>query len=265
MWPLTITVLVWLVDIASAHGRITRITTSSGDVYEGWNPESSSSLIPPSPLAAWSAANLGNIFVPPSQFNTTNITCHYNAVPGALHINTTAGDTLNLHWNEWPKSHVGPVLTYLAACNGNCAYAKKEELEWVKIDELAWLNSTDSKTLELGGTWATDVFIANNFSWVTTIPPVLSSGNYVLRQEIIALHTAEQLDGAQAYPQCVNLHVSQGNSTISKTLEGGTLGNKLYGMRDEGILVNVHGKIGGYNIPGPKLWEYAMPVRQPDQ
>ncbi|RMZ69847.1 glycosyl hydrolase family 61 [Pyrenophora seminiperda CCB06] len=265
MQLLTIAVLGWLMDIASAHGHVSQITTSTGEVYKGWDPESSSSLIPPSPLAAWSAANLGNIYVSPSQFNTTNITCHYNAVPGALHINTTAGDTLNLHWNEWPKSHVGPVLTYLAACNGSCAHAKKEELEWVKIDELAWLNSTDWSVLMLGGTWATDILIANNFSWTTMIPPVLASGNYVLRHEIIALHAAEQLDGAQAYPQCVNLHVSEGNSTAKESLKDGILGNKLYGMKAEGILVDVHKKMTGYKLPGPKLWKYAMPLRQPNQ
>ncbi|CAA9958938.1 Glycoside hydrolase family 61 protein [Pyrenophora teres f. maculata] len=264
MQLLTFAVLVWLVDIISAHGRVSRITASSGGVYEGWDPESSSSLIPPSPLAAWSAANLGNIYVPPSQFNTTNITCHYNAVPGALHINTTAGDTLNLHWNEWPKSHVGPVLTYLAACNGSCEHAQKDELEWVKIDELAWLNSTGWKILNLGGTWATDVLIANNFTWTAMIPPLLKSGNYVLRHEIIALHTAQRLDGAQAYPQCVNLRVSQRNVTM-KSLGDGMLGNKLYDMTDEGILVDVHRKIARYKIPGPKLWEYAMPLRQPNQ
>lgn len=156
-------------------------------------------------------------------------------------------------------------MTHIAKCNETCATANKNDLSWVKIDELGWLNSTGWEKMELGGTWASDVLIANNFSWVVQIPNVLAAGNYVLRHEIIALHVAEQLDGAQAYPQCLNLRVEQGESDQTKQLSGGVPGTKLYGERDEGILVNVHGKISGYKTPGPKLWNEAQPVRQPYQ
>lgn len=149
---LTGVALSFFFALASAHGRIAQITTSTGQVYKGWDAESSQSLTPPSPLAAWSAANLGNIFVPPSQFNTPNITCHFNAIPGALHVNTTAGDELQVKWNEWPVSHVGPVMTHIAKCNSSCAEVNKDDLLWVKIDELAWLNNTGADKLQLGGT-----------------------------------------------------------------------------------------------------------------
>lgn len=43
---------------------------------------------------------------------------------------------------------------------------------------------------------------ANNNTGSLTIPSDLKAGNYVLRHEIIALHSAGQEDGAQAYPQC---------------------------------------------------------------
>ncbi|KAF1935250.1 endoglucanase IV [Clathrospora elynae] len=251
--------------LVSAHGRITQITTSTGAVYPGWDPALAQSPTPLPPLAAWSASNLGNIFVRPSQFNNSDIACHDKAVPGALHINTTAGDTLKLQWNEWPMSHVGPVMTYLAACNGSCANVKKEALEWVKIEELGWLNNTGWYKMGLGGTWASNVLIANGFSWLAKIPDVLAEGNYVMRHEIIALHVADQVDGAQAYPQCVNLRVAKGKDTPEKKLEGGILGTKLYGMVDAGILVDVHKKIAGYKIPGPRLWVGATPLRQPSQ
>lgn len=211
--------------------------------------------------AAWSAENLGNIFVPPSQFNTSNVTCHFNSKPGALGINTAAGETLKLQWNEWPNSHVGPILTYLAACNGSCANADKNTLEWVKIDELGWINSTEAIP-GLGGTWASDVLIANNAAWTVRIPEQLAGGDYVLRHEIWALHVAEELDGAQVYPQCVNLRVEQGKN---ETLSGGVVGSKLYSMRDPGILVDVHGNVTHYDIPGPKLWSFAESYKQPGE
>jgi cellulase len=260
-----------LFRLISAHGRITRITTSSGVSYPGWDPASSSTLTPPGPLAAWSASNLGNIYIPPSQFTTSNITCHFNGLPGSLSIPVVAGKGIKLQWNEWPTSHVGPVMTYLAACNGSCTNIKdndvetfKDALQWVKIDELGWLNSTGWDILDLGGTWATNVLIFNDYSWVVRIPEGLKEGEYVLRHEIIALHVAERLDGAQAYPQCVNIRVEGGKEGEEK-LGGGVVGSRLYGMRDEGILVDVHKKIDAYKIPGPEVWSGASHVRQPNQ
>jgi cellulase len=242
-----------------AHGRITNITTSTGAVYSGWDPELALTNSSP-PLTAWSASNLGNIFVPPSSFNTSNITCHFNASPGLLHVNISEGDTLKLQWNEWPVSHKGPVLTYLAACDGPCEAATKEKLKWVKIDELGWLNSSGYEML--GGTWASDVLISNNFAWTVKVPEGLVAGGYVLRHEIIALHVADQVDGAQAYPQCFNIQV--GGSGWKK-VEGGVTGNMLYGIRDKGILVDIHKKIDGYEIPGPRLWGGATAVKQPNE
>ena len=87
----------------------------------------------------------------------------------------------------------------------------------------------------------------------------------MLRHEIIALHVAEKVDGAQAYPQCVNLRVERGIGGEGRRLEGGVKGEELYGSRDEGILVDVHRKIEGYKIPGPKVWAYATPFKQANQ
>ncbi|KAF2637155.1 glycoside hydrolase [Massarina eburnea CBS 473.64] len=254
-----------LIPTIAAHARVTKITTSKGVVYPGWDPEMALSSDPLPALAAWSASNLGNIFVQPSQFNTSDITCHYNSAPGSTHVNTTAGDTLKMQWNEWPVSHKGPVLSYLADCNGSCANANKETLQWVKIDEVGWLNSSGMAVL--GGTWASDVLIANNASWSVKLPERLEVGNYVLRHEIWALHTAEQVNGAQAYPQCVNLRVKRGavGDPEGVALGNGTVGSKLYGMNDKGIKVDIHNNLTGYAIPGPKLSSLATPVKQPNE
>ncbi|KAF2794198.1 lytic polysaccharide monooxygenase [Melanomma pulvis-pyrius CBS 109.77] len=260
MWPTNRIYFLAILPLVSAHGRITNITTSSGAVYTGWDPEMALKSTPAPPLAAWTSSNLGNIYVSPSSFNTSNITCHFDATPGALHVNTTAGDTLKLQWNEWPTSHKGPVLTYLAACNGSCANAAKDALQWVKIDQLGWLNSSGWEML--GGTWASDVLIANHFTWTVKVPEDLAAGSYVLRHEIIALHVANEADGAQAYPQCVNIKVEgAGNRQIN----GGVLGTLLYGEKDKGILVDIHGKIGGYEVPGPKMWSGASNMKQPNE
>jgi hypothetical protein len=148
------------------------------------------------------------------------------------------------------------VLNYLAACNGSCANAEKEKLEWVKIEESGWLNSTGWE-MGLGGTWASDVLIANAFTWTAKIPKTLVEGTYVLRHEIIALHVADQLDGAQAYPQCVNIRVvgDAKDNGEGVRIQGGVVGSQLYHPNDAGILVDIHKKIDGYDIPGPKIWD----------
>lgn len=249
--------------LVSAHGRITNVTTQTGAVYPGFDPD-----FPRSNIAAWTASNLGNIFVPPSDYKTSNITCHFNSKPGAASVSVTAGETIKLQWNEWPTSHKGPVLDYLAPCNGDCKNADKEKLQWVKIAQLGWLNSSGIQ--ELGGTWASDVLIGNpgGFTWNVKIPTTLREGDYVLRHEIIALHVAEDLNGAQSYPQCVNLRVARNRNVQNnavRRIEGGVLGHQLYGERDAGIYIDIHKKLTGYPIPGPAVWNGAEKIRQPGQ
>jgi cellulase len=103
--------------------------------------------------------------------------------------------------------------------------------------------------------------IANNNSWSVTIPSDIASGNYVLRHEIIALHSAEESDGAQNYPQCVNLMIT-GTGTATPS---GTLGTALYSETDAGILVNIYSSLSTYEIPGPTLYSGAISMSETQQ
>jgi cellulase len=150
-----------------------------------------------------------------------------------------------MEWNTWPSSHKGPVIDYLASCNGACSTVDKTTLEFFKIDEAGLISDTESP-----GTWATDNLIANNNSWAITIPTGIASGPYVLRHEIIALHSAGSTDGAQSYPQCINIEVTGGGSDVP----AGTLGEALYSETDPGILVNIYTTGLSYTIPGPTLY-----------
>jgi lytic cellulose monooxygenase (C1-hydroxylating) len=256
--------LACLLSLVSAHGRIVRIG-ADGKNYTGWDPASRLSGKTLPALAAWSADNLGNIFVPPDNFSEPDITCHFNATPGQAYVSVKAGDTIDLQWNEWPTSHKGPVITYLASCNGSCTSVDKHKLNFVKIDESGWINATDKLGIGLGGTWASDILIEQNFTWTVELSSELTPGNYVLRHEIIALHVANETDGAQAYPQCVNLMVQPSSQLVAKPVEDGATGGELaihfYKPTDPGILVDIHKPVmGKYDIPGPKLWKDAVPL-----
>jgi len=152
---------------------------------------------------------------------------------------------VTMEWNTWPSSHKGPVIDYLASCNGACSTVDKTALEFFKIDEQGLISDTTAP-----GTWASDDLISNNNSWVITIPTGIASGPYVLRHEIIALHSAGSIDGAQNYPQCINLEVTGGGSDVP----AGTLGEALYKDTDPGISVNIYTTGLSYVIPGPTLY-----------
>ena len=87
-----------------------------------------------------------------------------------------------------------------------------------------------------------------------TIPSSIAAGNYVLRHEIIALHSARTINGAQNYPHCINLKVT-GSGTDK--LSSGTLGTALYKPGQPGIEIDIYKPLQ-YQMPGPPLFKGGM-------
>lgn len=196
-------------------------------------------------VVGWSIpTDLDNGFVAPDAFSTNDVICHKVATPGQASAAVTAGNTVALEWTPWPTSHKGPITDYLANCNGPCESVDKTTLKWFKIDQGGHISGSNP------GTWATDSLIANNNTWTVTIPRDLKSGNYVLRHEIIALHAAGQANGAQDYPQCVNLVVTGTGSAAP----AGVAFPGLYTPTDKGILFDLYGTSTSYPIPGPAVY-----------
>lgn len=72
----------------------------------------------------------------------------------------------------------GPILGYVAACNGDCSKVVKTNLKWVKIQaEGIDFNSQ---------VWASQKLIDQGGKWTLPVPSWLAPGNYVFRHEIIA-------------------------------------------------------------------------------
>ncbi|KAF1362421.1 glycoside hydrolase family 61 protein-like protein [Lizonia empirigonia] len=145
------------------------------------------------------------------------------------------------------KSHKGPTIFYMAKVS-NAATASPSGLQWFKVAE---------DGLDSSGQWGVDRMI-NNGGWVDfTLPTCVAPGNYLLRAEIIALHSAGSTGGAQFYMGCAQLSVS-GSGTSS----GGTTVSfpGAYQANDPGILVNIYNNQGQpvgngqpYKIPGPAV------------
>ncbi|KAJ5721232.1 uncharacterized protein N7483_009166 [Penicillium malachiteum] len=230
--------------LVAGHGYVSSIEVD-GTTYGGYLVDTYYFESDPPELIAWSTNATDDGYVAPTDYDSVNIICHKGSAPGALAAPVTLGGTVKLTWNTWPSDHHGPVITYLANCNGSCADVDKTALEFFKIDAGGMINDT-----VIPGSWASDDLIADDYSRTITIPTDIEAGNYVLRHEIIALHGAEDLNGAQNYPQCINLNVT-GDGTATPSAEPAT---SFYKDTDPGIYIDIWQTISTYTIPGPTLY-----------
>ncbi|KAL2162083.1 hypothetical protein VTH06DRAFT_7868 [Thermothelomyces fergusii] len=237
----------------AAHGHVTNIVIN-GVSYQNYDPFSHPYMRNPPTVVGWTASNTDNGFVGPESFSSPDIICHKSATNAGGHAVVAAGDKISIQWDTWPESHHGPVIDYLADCgDAGCEKVDKTTLEFFKISEKGLIDGSSAP-----GRWASDELIANNNSWLVQIPPDIAPGNYVLRHEIIALHSAGQQNGAQNYPQCVNLHIT-GSGTRKPS---GVPGTELYRPTDPGILANIYTSPVAYQIPGPAIIPGASAVEQ---
>jgi hypothetical protein len=77
------------------------------------------------------ATDLG--FVAPSALESPDIVCHRNSSNSKLYATVAAGSEVTLRWYTWPDSHKGPIIDYLAPCNGECTTVDKNSLRFFKI------------------------------------------------------------------------------------------------------------------------------------
>jgi len=245
--PAAALAVIAAIPAVSAHGYVSGVV-AGGKWYEGASPNWIYSASKPA-QAGWYAYNQDNGFVAPSEYGDQNITCHKGATPGTTSIPVVAGSSIDLQWNTWPDSHHGPVIDYLARCDSDCSKQDKSKLNFFKVDALGLIDGSAAP-----GKWATDKMMANNFTWTMKIPSGLS-GNFVLRHEIIALHSAGNADGAQNYPNCINLKIT-GSGAEHPCTSGADCrkGTALYKATGPGILINIYTTLTSYSMPGPKIW-----------
>ncbi|KAH7092578.1 glycosyl hydrolase family 61-domain-containing protein [Paraphoma chrysanthemicola] len=237
-----------LAATATAHGTTTGVTIdgvfTGGFKLDYYYAKQNNGPIPEH--IGWYAENLDNGFVEPNAFGTADIICHKAASPEGSSdslAKVAAGGTVEFHWSAWPESHMGPVITYVAPYTGDIASVDKTTLKWAKIQEDGYAD----------GAWAAVKMIKQNNTWPVTVPSTLAAGKYVFRHEIIALHGAGSANGAQNYPQCLNIEVTGSGTAVPE----GVVGTELYTVQEEGIIFNPYAATIDYPIPGPKLWNGA--------
>jgi cellulase len=90
-------------------------------------------------------------------------------------------------------NHFGPVMVYMAKVD-DAKSASGSSASWFKVDEFGY--DAGSKT------WGTDKLNSNCGKRSFKIPSKIPAGDYLVRAEAIALHTAGQSGGAQFYMSC---------------------------------------------------------------
>jgi cellulase len=185
--------------------------------------------------------------------SSPDVICHVGATPGNASIPVKSGAQIALQWTPWPDSHHGPMLDYLAPCNGPCESVDKTQLQFFKIDAVGLVDDSSPP-----GTWGSDLLVKNNNTWTVAVPTGIKKGNYVLRHETIALHQAGSEGQAQLYPLCFNLAIDS-DGTDEPT---GVKGQELYKSGDPGLKINIYTSLSTYEMPGPTPYAGALALSQ---
>ncbi|KAF2500549.1 glycoside hydrolase [Lophium mytilinum] len=239
---LTITALLSLPLLATAHTIAQRVSVNGNDFGQ---------------LVGIRSPDSDN---PIQDVNSGNMACNtgFHSPVSSKVIDVPVGAKVGVMWghviggaqsagdpdNPIAKSHKGPVIFYMAKVD-NAASSGTSGLKWFKVSQ---------DGLDSSGQWGVDRMISNSGWTYFTMPSCLASGNYLLRAEIIALHSASTQGQAQFYMECAQINVTGGGSANPSTVSfPGT-----YSATDPGILINIYDNSGNptgggkpYTVPGP--------------
>ncbi|KAJ2007578.1 hypothetical protein H4R26_000715 [Coemansia thaxteri] len=161
-------------------------------------------------------------------------------------LQVVAGTQLTVEWHHYNStetdnvispSHRGPCLIYMAPLESN-----GEGFAWFKIYEQGFDAARNM--------WCTDIVRENHGKLSVTIPTQINNGDYLVRAEIISLHHADLVGGAQFFPNCAKISVT--GATYGKPDLYAIPG--IYGINDTGILFDRHKGGATYKLPGPPVY-----------
>ncbi|KAL2128355.1 hypothetical protein VTI74DRAFT_9296 [Chaetomium olivicolor] len=120
---------------------------------------------------------------------------------------------------------------------------------WFKIFQDGWAKNSSGASGD-DDYWGTKDLNKCCGKMNVKIPSDIAPGDYLLRAEAIALHTAGSAGGAQLYMTCYQIAVTGGGSASPATVSF----PGAYKATDPGILVNIHAPMSGYTVPGPSVY-----------
>ncbi|KAJ7575974.1 glycosyl hydrolase family 61-domain-containing protein [Mycena floridula] len=231
-------------------------------------------------------------YVLPSGFNdNSKMSCEGSAnSPAPDVLSVPAGGSVDIYWqgatsellnkagtgglsdyNPWVHA-MGPIQDYITSCNGDCSNFDSTNAGWTKLAG-AGLDTSSAISSDLratmkgkpepyyptsgNGLWAMAKMVQDGSKWTINIPSSLKAGQYLLRNELSAVHSPKGSDpksGPQLYIACVQVKVT-GDGTTS--LPSGTQAKDLYDADGAFANYDVYTNPSSFSLPGPAVWDQA--------
>ncbi|OAA59820.1 Glycoside hydrolase, family 61 [Niveomyces insectorum RCEF 264] len=202
---------------------------------------------------------------PVTSVSSAAVACNVNGRTGvASKCPAVAGGSVTIEMHQQPNdrnckneaiggAHYGPVTAYLSKV-ADSATADGTSGQWFKIFEDGWAPAkSGSGGVGDGDAWGTKDLNSCCGRMDVKLPAELPNGDYLLRAEAIALHTAGSAGGAQLYMSCYQLTVTGGTATALPADAQMVKFPGAYSARDPGLLINIHAAVKSYTVPGPAV------------
>ncbi|KIJ24777.1 lytic polysaccharide monooxygenase [Sphaerobolus stellatus SS14] len=234
-----------LVPLVMGHGWVAQLVID-GKSYPGNDPFIPQNAVP-SPI------RLVNSSDPVRGAQNPFMGCGLQAKPAALIADANPGSKVDFHWlTDIPDKlwihMIGPAITYMAKCDTSCDTFNSNNAKWFKVDQQAQPNPRN-----LSHWIAEDVH--NGAPVTVTLPKNVAPGGYLLRHELIGLHSPLPGGlGPEYYPSCSQINIaSNSNPTVNPSQTVSFPG--AYTGNEPGITLNVfvNPNIKPYDFPGPAL------------
>ncbi|KAI1135323.1 lytic polysaccharide monooxygenase [Hypoxylon sp. FL0543] len=196
---------------------------------------------------------------PVTNVNSNDIRCNAGGSRGMSgKCAVKAGSTVTIEMHQQPGdrscgseaiggAHYGPVNVYLSKVSD--ASTADGSTPWYKIFADSW---SAKGSVGDADNWGTNDLNSCCGKMDVPIPADTPDGDYLLRAEVIALHTASSAGGAQFYISCYQITVAGGSAKSAAVPAGVQLPGALKSS-DPGIQINIHAKVSNYVNPGPAV------------
>ncbi|KAG9121321.1 Esterase/lipase/thioesterase [Ceratobasidium sp. 392] len=224
-----------------AHGYVQSVTIGKKN-YQAFHPFEDPYASPVPKTVVRKVADDG-----PINFDAPELTCNKKGQKGNGQTATVAaGGDVTWTMNTWPADHKGPIQVYMANCNGNCDDFDGSGPAWFKVSSQGLVDA--SKFI-----WGSDKLIEAGNSWTQKVPSNIQAGNYLMRLELLALHSA---GSPQFYPSCTQLKVTGGGNGAPEKDELVSIPG-VYKQGDKAIFGDIWNQPKSWPQVGPKVASFV--------
>ncbi|KAF9051862.1 endoglucanase II [Panaeolus papilionaceus] len=178
---------------------------------------------------------------PVTSVSSSDFRCYTSGTTAGT-ATVSAGQTIGIRANQ-AISHPGVANVYMAKAPGSVNGWDGSGTVWFKVHEISAVTNGGTSI-----TWPSTGLDTISF----TLPKSLPNGEYLVRVEHIALHSASTFGGAQFYISCAQIKVTNGGSGTPGPLVAIP---GVYTGNEPGIVINIYYPIPtSYKQPGPSVW-----------